>query len=160
MKIDLHSLEQERLFRVTLAPGEQPAKASPDPRAPQFALDWTDVMDARGTVVKCPVCGCAEMFARRDFPQRLGLAIIVASALASFVFFYLGWILTCFAVLAAAVVLDRVISFFTGQCIVCYRCRSEFRDVPIPGDYPTWDLSTGEKYRVDVTQSGKENEKK
>ena len=147
--IDLKTVSRESLFRVTLADGERPALATPpagDSSSP-VKLDWTDAVDAHGTLARCPVCQCGEMFVRRDFPQGVGLAIVVTAAVASAVLFAMNRIITCMAVLLGAVVADRVIAIFTGRCIVCYRCRSEFRGLPIPHDYPTWDLSTGEKYR-------------
>ena len=49
--------------------------------------------------------------------------------------------------LALVVLIDAIIYFFAGRCLVCYRCRTEFRDTPIRADQPGWELATGEKYR-------------
>jgi hypothetical protein len=154
--IDINNVNRVPLFRVTIAPSEKPAQVSPPTGTPGDAvpLDWTDAVDGQGTLNRCPVCRCDELFSRRDFPQRLGLTIVVVCAVASIVLFFMGQIIWCMAVLLAAVVADRVISLFTGKCIVCYRCRSEFRGLPIPRDYPTWDLSTGEKYRDHPGEAG------
>ena len=95
----------------------------------------------------CPQCGCADLFVRKDFPQRAGLAIVVIAAV-SFVILararqhmYLGVL-----VLLAAAAIDAVIYFFVGRVTVCYRCRAEFRGEVNP-DHAAFDLAIAEKYR-------------
>jgi hypothetical protein len=88
------------------------------------------------------------LFVRKDFPQRLGLGVVVVAAVAFLVLaasrrtFYVGvW------VLGAAVVVDVVLYLLVGRVTVCYRCRSEFRDVPINPEHGGYELAVGEKYR-------------
>ena len=50
-------------------------------------------------------------------------------------------------VLVVVAAIDALIYLFAGRCLVCYRCRSEFRNLPISQSQLGWDLSTGEKYR-------------
>ncbi len=113
----------------------------------EAALQWDRAVDERGQLRRCPVCGCRELFSRRDFPQRLGLVIVILAALAATVLFALGQVALSIMVLAGTVAIDAVILLVTGRCLVCYRCRSEFRDLKIERCYPGWDLSIGEKYR-------------
>src|SRR4051812_40672409 len=97
----------------------------------------------------CPKCGCRDLFVRKDFPQKVGLAIVLIAGIAfialasSRTHFYLG----VFVLLAAAVI-DAIIYFFVGQVIVCYRCRTEIRDRAIDPSIGSFDLSTAEKYRT------------
>src|ERR1700733_5025585 len=104
--------------------------------------------DSLKPIGHCPACGCRDLFVRKDFPQKLGLAIVVVAGgtfialAASRASFYLGAI-----VLLAAVVLDAIIYLFVGQVIVCSRCRAEIRDRPIDPALGGFDLSTAEKYR-------------
>ena len=97
----------------------------------------------------CPVCGCTDLFIRKDFPQKLGL-IIVAGAGITFMFlaanphtFYIGaWCLV------AAVVVDALLYCFVPKITICYRCRAEFRDVQLNPKHGGFELSVGEKYRA------------
>lgn len=96
----------------------------------------------------CPQCGCRDLFVRKDFPQKLGLAIVVAAGLGFLALaanphtFYLGvW------VLLAAVLVDGVLYFFVPKITVCYRCRAEFRRIPINPKHEGFELSVAEKYR-------------
>jgi hypothetical protein len=96
----------------------------------------------------CPNCGCPDLFIRKDFPQKLGLLIVIAAAITFLVLaanphrFYLGvWLL------AGATALDALLYLFVRRITVCYRCRAEFRDVPVNPKHHGFELSTGEKYR-------------
>jgi hypothetical protein len=96
----------------------------------------------------CPSCGCRDLFIRKDFPQKLGLAIVIVAGLTFLAlaawprWFYLGVI-----VLLAAMVIDAALYWLVPTITVCYRCRSEFRDVPVNPQHHGFELAVGEKYR-------------
>ena len=96
----------------------------------------------------CPACGCRDLFIRKNFPQKLGLAIVAGAAIgflvlaANPVTFYLG-----VYVLVAAVVVDAVLYFFVKKVTVCYGCRAEFPGVPLNPEHGPFELSVAEKYR-------------
>ena len=96
----------------------------------------------------CPACGCGDLFIRKNFPQKLGLAIVAGAAIgflvlaANPVTFYLG-----VYVLIAAVVVDAVLYLFVKRVTVCYRCRATFRDAPLNPEHGAFELSIAEKYR-------------
>lgn len=131
--------------QLTVAPQET-SKISGDGLATH--LDWDRAFDSSGYLRRCPVCGCRELFARKDFPQGLGLAVVVAAAAVALALFASGRVAWGFGVLAAVAGVDAAIYAFVPRCLVCYRCRSEFRDIPIPAGQGGWDLATGEKYRT------------
>ena len=101
------------------------------------------------TLSACPNCGCRDLFVRKDFPQKLGLAIVVVAAVAFLVLaasrqhFHLGVI-----VLVAAAVIDALLYAFVGKMTVCYKCRGEFRDAPINPEHEGFELAVAEKYRT------------
>ena len=105
--------------------------------------------DTSGEVLTtCPACGCRDLFVRKDFPQKLGLAVVVVAAVGFLVLaarpatFYLGvWVL----VVAAAV--DLLLYGFVPKVTVCYRCRAEFRGRPLNPDHGPFELAVAEKYR-------------
>ena len=97
---------------------------------------------------KCPACGCRDLFIRKDFPQKLGLTIVIVAAVVFLVLaasrerFWMGAI-----VLLAAVVIDAIMYFFVPRITVCYRCRTGFRDHPINPAHEGFELAVAEKYR-------------
>lgn len=163
VRIDIRNTDRQRLFRVDVDSGSPPSVVRPPDthtrdattgNAPpsgdatgEVYLDWSHAMDDEGHLCRCPVCGCREVFVRKDFPQVTGFAVVVAVALAFVILAGFSHVLWGFAVLAAIVIVDVIAWFFVGKCLVCYRCRSEFRDVRIRPDQKGFELAVGEKYR-------------
>lgn len=151
MRMDIRSLDRKRLFRAEIDPGKPPSivqgPRDSDHAGKEVFLDWDRALDDEDHLRRCPVCGCRELFVRKDFPQVTGFVVVVLAAVISLVLYGVGNTLLAVCVLGAMVVVDLVIFFFTSRCLVCYRCRSEYRHLPIPKDQPGWNLAIGEKYR-------------
>ena len=100
-------------------------------------------------LTECSKCGCRDLFIRKDFPQKLGLSIVVVAGTtflalsASRTYFWLGAV-----VLLAAAVIDALLYAFVPKITVCYRCRAEFRDVPLNPEHQGFELAVAEKYRT------------
>jgi len=96
----------------------------------------------------CPRCGCAEFFTRKDFPQKVGIAIVIGAGAAFLILaasrqrFYLGVL-----VLVAALLVDLLLYAFVRTITVCYRCRAEFRGIPLNPKHGPYELAVGEKFR-------------
>ena len=139
------------MFTATVDTAKPPTvvkgPAHSDAEGQEVFLNWDRAMDDEGHLRRCPVCGCRELFVRKDFPQLTGFAIVIMAAGIALYLFKEQYLLPAVLLLAGVVIADVVIHFFTGRCLVCYRCRSEFRDLPIRKDHPGWDLAIGEKYR-------------
>ena len=102
----------------------------------------------RDPLTECPNCGCRDLFVRKDFPQKLGLSVVVVAGVLFLVLaasrqrFYLGA-----TVLLAAVLIDALLYAFVGKVTVCYKCREEFRGVPVNPAHDGFELAVAEKYR-------------
>lgn len=107
-----------------------------------------DTLIREAAISRCAVCEGEEFFIRRDFPQKLGLALVVIFGLIASVFYYYRSIPATFGTLAALVVVDAAIYFFVGTVTVCYRCRAEYRGLPADTRHGGFDLATSEKYDV------------
>ena len=96
-------------------------------------------------VDRCVVCGGSELFIRKDFPQRLGVAVVVVFGLAAIYYFTVS-VLIAWSILAAAVLVDLAIYAFLGKVTTCYACRAEYRKCPLNPAHEGFDLATSEKY--------------
>lgn len=105
----------------------------------------TPTMRNEGRVDQCAVCNCRELFIRKDFPQRLGLFVVLVFGAVAIYFFrtnvVIGW-----SILAAAVLVDLVIYAFISRVTTCYACRAEYRKCPLNPAHEGFDLATSEKY--------------
>jgi hypothetical protein len=102
---------------------------------------------SHGQLSRCLVCPCTELFLRKDFPQRLGVAIVSVGFLGSTIAWYYHWIFTAYAALFATALLDVVLYFFVGQALVCYRCQAHYRQVAGLDLHSPFSLETHERYR-------------
>ncbi len=151
MRINLRNLQRQRLFGVEVDTKNPPTIVRPleasegDNR--EIYLEWASAFDDHGHLRRCPVCGCGDLFSKRDFPQVTGFTLVVLAAVVSMVLVGLDQVTAAVVVLTVLVLIDAAIFFFAGRCLVCYRCRSEFREMPMRNDHPRWDPAIGEKHR-------------
>ncbi|MEK6799177.1 MAG: hypothetical protein AABZ12_09455 [Planctomycetota bacterium] len=134
---------------VALIEYEPLEECGPTMRCPRCKKDIpitvTDAVRARRSVDRCAVCGCSELFVRKDFPQGLGLAVVVLFGAAA-VYCFTFSVVWAWAVLASAFLLDFLIYLLIGRVTTCYRCRAEFRKSNQNPEHEGFDLSTSEKY--------------
>lgn len=105
----------------------------------------SSAMQSERMVDECAICGGRELFIRKDFPQRLGLAIVVVFGLAAIYCFTFS-VLAAWTILASAVVLDVMIYAVIGRATTCYACRAEYRKCKLNSAHEGFDLATSEKY--------------
>ncbi|MEX0818013.1 MAG: hypothetical protein WD070_00420 [Pirellulaceae bacterium] len=96
---------------------------------------------------ECLVCGCKELFIRKNFSQRLGVAVVVLAATSSAIAWaYYMWY-TAYGILFVAALLDLYLYFTVGNLLQCYRCNAEYRGLPHLDDHEAFSLETHERYR-------------
>jgi hypothetical protein len=111
-------------------------------------LTITSKLRGDRSVDVCPVCKGTDFYIRKDFDPKVGLAVVIAGALVSAVFYWFGRDLIAYGILAAAALIDLLVYQRLGDVTVCYRCHSEFR-----GAYertaPHFDLHTADVLEVE-----------
>ena len=100
-----------------------------------------------GKLSACLLCGCRELFARKDFSQRLGVSIVVLGFLLSTIAWDFHFRFLSYAILFATALIDVVMYFTVGNLFQCYRCHAEYRRLAGLGDYAPFDLATHERFR-------------
>ena len=115
---------------------------------PSGALEWrADGAPARARLRRCLVCPSGELFARKDFPQRLGVAIVVAGLAASCITWGMRLLVPTFAILFATALVDVILYLFMPECLVCYRCGARYRGDGVCDEAGGFDLETHERHR-------------
>lgn len=105
----------------------------------------TESVRSDHVVDRCAICQGSELFVRKDFPQRLGLFIVIVFGLTA-IYYFRSSVLTAWAVLAAAVLIDLLIYLFIGKATTCYACRTEYRGNRLNPGHEGFDLATSEKH--------------
>jgi hypothetical protein len=133
---------------------DQPAIAEFGPQSAEIACSSCGVKFSipPGSVTEkqlsqCLICPSTELFIRKDFPQVLGVAIVVLAAVVSSIFWYWRMPWWTYGTLFAAAFVDLLLYLFVGNQLQCYRCQAQYRGVPGLENHEAFDLETHEKYR-------------
>lgn len=95
------------------------------------------------TLDRCPVCGGADFYGRKDFDPKLGLTVVIVGIVISASFYWFKRDLMAYSILAAATLIDLFIYGRLKDLSVCYRCHTEFRG-PEARNSPAFDLHTAD----------------
>ena len=105
------------------------------------------IVDSR--LEACPWCETKDLYTQKDFPQAVGLFIVVVQFAVSTVFWYYEKPLATYAILLASALIDWALYPRVPNVTICYRCSCQMRgDGSNPeGRYGPFDLGIGERYR-------------
>jgi hypothetical protein len=114
------------------------------------ACDHTVSIDpeaGRTPLTACVLCGTRDLYRKKDFPHRLGMAILILACVLSFITYgWYEWWLT-WSILLGTALFDGLLYLLVGDVVVCYRCQTQHRRfVPHPSQQP-FDLGVNERYR-------------
>ncbi len=96
---------------------------------------------------KCLVCHCDDLFTRKDFPQRLGVALVVIGFVGFVVAHYYYMVALAYGFLLGTAAIDLLLYLCVGEALVCYRCDAHYRVLDEAGGHGGFDLETHERYR-------------
>jgi hypothetical protein len=118
-------------------------------RCPQCGAETEVAPDAlaEGGVRRCLVCPSNDLFLRKDFPQRLGVALVLAGFAAFLVANYFYRPLLAFGFLFATAAIDVVLYLLVAEALVCYRCGAHYRGATDLAPHAGFQLETHERYR-------------
>jgi hypothetical protein len=96
---------------------------------------------------RCLVCPSADLFVRKDFPQRLGVAIVTIGILASCVAWAYHQLIPTFVILFLTALVDVVLYLVVPNALMCYRCGAHYRSAPGLDSHSPFNLETHERHR-------------
>jgi hypothetical protein len=133
----------EKPARIDLEPlGEAPI--CPHCKMP-IAIPEAAVADRQ--LERCLICPSRDIYLRKDFPQRLGVLIVVLGFLASSITWAYSRPIWTYAILFATALVDVVLYLVMPSALVCYHCGAQYRGLPGSDRYAGFDLETHERHR-------------
>jgi hypothetical protein len=100
-----------------------------------------------GRLSRCLACSSRDVYLRKDFPQRLGVLIVVLGIAASCVTWAYNRPIWTFAILFATALVDVALYVVMPSALVCYHCGAQYRGLPHADDYEGFSLETHERHR-------------
>ena len=116
------------------------------PRCGQTFAAPNEILNS-GQLQRCIVCPSTELFVRKDFPQRLGVAVVVLGIAASSVAWAYMAVIATFAILFATALVDVLLYLIVPDALMCYRCGAQYRGVRGLSGHGAFNLETHERYR-------------
>lgn len=110
----------------------------------------------------CPYCGTDKLYVQKDFPQGLGLVIVIAGFALATYFWYIVRPMATYAVLLGSALVDLVLWKKVPDVVICYRCLGQMRgpDVKPIGRFLPFDLEIGETFRQERMRVAELKERK
>ena len=96
---------------------------------------------------RCLVCPSTDLYVRKDFPQRVGVALVGMGIVGSSIAWYYCNLYWTFGILFATALVDVLLYAVVGEALMCYRCDAQYRGVDEIESHGQFDLETHEKYR-------------
>ena len=97
---------------------------------------FNDLLD----FTKCPVCGCKDLYRKKDFNQAIGCIIILIGAVV------VPWTYGLSLVVLSLV--DYLLYRRINDFAECYKCKSEFKDATVPDHLKPFDHHIAELYEM------------
>jgi hypothetical protein len=107
---------------------------------------------------QCLVCGCRDLWRQKDFPQRLGVAMVAAGGILSTIAYYYHYHLWALGILMVFALIDMILFAVMPDVLVCYRCSSRYRNFDPAGGTPYFNLETNERYRQEAIRLQKNSQ--
>lgn len=108
-------------------------------------LRWDEALDDAGSLRRCVVCGCGELYARKSLPQVTPLVVVLAFS--GTVVAVLGYANNpiVFALLATLLAVDVLTLALARRQLVCYGCGALYERLRIARYHRRWDRSVAER---------------
>jgi hypothetical protein len=129
--------------RAAIVPGQSVVRCT---KCPSETALRANAFDGK-SLSACAICGTTDLYVQKDFPHRLGLAIVFAGIVISSIAWANYWYLEALGVLMATALLDLLLYYVMGTVVVCYRCLAQHRGFERQPHQEAFDLSIGERYR-------------
>ena len=105
-------------------------------------------------VCRCLVCPSTELYVRKDFPQRIGVALVGVGIIGSSIAWYHADLMWTFGILFATALIDVLLYALVGDALMCYRCNALYRGAEDMDSHGAFDLETHERFRQRAARVG------
>jgi hypothetical protein len=94
---------------------------------------------------RCVICGCRDLYTQKDFNRKVGCTIAAIGAiLAPF---------TKLISLFVCALIDLLLYRLLPTILVCYRCKSIYRDFPPNAEHQPFNLGINDRYQASTRGS-------
>ncbi|MSR41786.1 MAG: hypothetical protein EXS10_07805 [Phycisphaerales bacterium] len=153
MRIELRNLAGKRIGHVEAEASARPARVSLVPTSAHTEkadvyLRWDEAIDDAGALRRCVICGCDELYVRKNMPQVTPFIILLAFIGAVVAALGLANHPAAIVLLILLLVVDVATLFVARRRLHCYRCRATYLGAHIARYMRPWDRAIAERMRL------------
>ena len=145
MRIELRDSNGRRLSRVEIDERVRPARVPVAETGQDLFLRWDEAIDDASALRKCVVCGCGDLYARKNLPQVTPFVVVLALSGAAVALLGYANNPLVVALLAALLVVDVVTLILARRQLVCYGCGAVYWALRIARYHRPWDRAVAER---------------
>jgi len=152
MRIELRDSKGRRLSRVEVDERARPARVqvqAPGARPPATGLDlyprWDEALDDAAALRRCVVCGCPDLYVRKNLPQVTPFILVLAFSGVAVAALGYATNPVVNGALAALLVVDVLTLVLARRQLVCYGCGTVYHRVRIARYMRPWDRAVAER---------------
>ena len=108
----------------------------------------------QGSLIRCRICGCQDLWRQKDFPPALGLFFVAMGIILSSAAWAYHRPAIALGILMGFALVDLLLYTFMGDMLVCYRCRARHRKTALDDQHTGFNLEVAERYRQQERRSG------
>lgn len=150
MRIELRDSNGRRVSRVEVDERARPARVQV--AGQDLFLRWEGALDDASSLRKCVVCGCGELYARKNLPQVTPFVVVLAFSGAAVAILGYATNPLVVAALAALLVVDVLTLILARRQLVCYGCGAIYSALRIARYNRPWDRSVAERVGKDAIE--------
>lgn len=145
MRIEPRDAGGRRLARVEVDERTLPARVQVPGLDRDLFPRWEGALDDSGSLRRCLVCGCDDMYARKNLPQVTPFIAILAFT--GSVVALLGYAADprVFTLLAVLLAVDVLTLFLARRQLVCYACGATYDRLRVARYHRPWDRAVAER---------------
>jgi hypothetical protein len=151
-RIDVNASLRPTRVSVPAAPASGGNGDAAESANREVFLNWDTALDDAGQLRKCIVCSCTDLYTEKAFPIVTGAVVAMAFIGAAMGAAGLADTPPVLIGMGIVLVLDVAILFFSRRRLVCYQCRTTYRELSIARYHRPWDRSIAEKHRLQNPQ--------
>jgi hypothetical protein len=145
MRIEPRDASGRRLARIEVDEHARPARVQVPGVTNDVYLRWDGALDDAASLRRCVLCGCSDVYVRKNFPQVTPFVIVLAFSGAAVALLGYSTNPVLYASLAVLLAVDVLSLILSERQIVCYGCGAIYTRLRIARYLRPWDRTIAER---------------
>lgn len=145
MRIEPRDASGRRLARIEVDEHARPARVQVPGVTHDVYLRWDGALDDAASLRRCVLCGCSDVYVRKNFPQVTPFVIVLAFSGAAVALLGYSTNPVLYALLAVLLAVDVLSLILSERQVVCYGCGAIYTRLRIARYLRPWDRTIAER---------------